>query len=105
MKLDPNTGGVITAEQAKTLIAGFAKKFPGQVVSSFIGGDNVKKILEQNNCIGLRIYNGYDDVEQKISLVLVGVDQEEKDMLEAEIIYDQMATCPPLCTGPSNGLV
>lgn len=105
MKLDPNTGGIITKEEAKTLIAAFAKKFPGQVVSSFIGGDNVKKILEQNNCIGLRIYNGYDDVEQKISLVVVGVDTQEQDMLDAEIIYDQMATCPPFCPGPTNGLV
>lgn len=103
MKLDPNTGGIITKEEAKTLIAAFAKKFPGQIVSSFIGGDNVKKILEQNNCIGLRIYNGYDDVEQKISLVVVGVDTQEQDMLDGDIIFDKMATCPPIC--PTDGLV
>lgn len=103
MKLDPNTGGIITKEEAKTLIAAFAKKFPGQIVSSFIGGDNVKKILEQNNCIGLRIYNGYDDVEQKISLVVVGVDTQEQDMLDGDIIFDKMVTCPPFC--PTDGLV
>ncbi len=103
MKLDPNTGGIITKEEAKTLIAAFAKKFPGQVVSSFIGGNNVKKILEQDNCIGLRIYNGYDDVEQKISLVVVGVDTQEQDMLDGDIIFDKMATCPPIC--PTDGLV
>nr|WP_298655851.1 hypothetical protein [uncultured Flavobacterium sp.] len=103
MSLNPNTGSIITQEQAKTLIDAFAKKFPGEVVSSFIGGDNVKKILEQEDCIGLRIYNGYNDAEQKISLVVVGVNSNEEDMLENGIIYDRMALCPPIC--PKNGLV
>ncbi len=105
MRLDPNTGSIITKEEAKSLIAAFAKKFPGEVVASFIGGDNVKKVLEQENCIGLRIYNGYDDAEKKISLVVVGVDTQEQDILDGDIIYDHMATCPPFCPGPSNGLV
>jgi len=103
MSLNPNTGSIITQEQAKTLIDAFAKKFPGEVVSSFIGGDNVKKILEQEDCIGLRIYNGYNDAEQKISLVVVGVNSNEEDMLENGIIYDEMALCPPIC--PKKGLV
>jgi hypothetical protein len=103
MSLNPNTGSIITQEQAKTLIDAFAKKFPGEVVSSFIGGDNVKKILEQEDCIGLRIYNGYNDAEQKISLVVVGVNSNEEDMLENGIIYDELVTCPPLC--PKKGLV
>lgn len=103
MSLDPNTGSIITEEKAKTLIAAFAKKFPGQIVSSFIGGDNVKKILEQEDCIGVRIYNGYNDAEQKISLVLVGVNSSEEDMLDKGIIYDELVTCPPLC--PKKGLV
>ena len=103
MKLDPNTGSIISQEQAKTLIDAFAKKFPGQIVSSFIGENNVKQILEQDNCIGLRIYNGYDDAEKKISLVMVGVDAKEQDMLDGNIIYDRMAICPPFCA--KNGLV
>lgn len=103
MSLNPNTGSIITKEEAQTLIAAFGKKFPGEVVASFIGENNVKQILEQNNCIGLRIYNGYNDVEKKISLVMVGVDAEEQDMLDGNIIYDKMVTCPPICA--HNGLV
>ena len=103
MSLNPNTGSIITKEEAQTLIAAFAKKFPGQIISSFIGENNVKQILEQDNCIGLRVYNGYDDAEQKISLVMVGVDAEEQDMLDGNIIYDKMVTCPPICA--HNGLV
>jgi hypothetical protein len=103
MSLNPNTGSIITKEEAKTLIDAFAKKFPGQIVSSFIGGNNVKKILEQKDCIGVRIYNGYNDAEQKISLVLVGVNSSEEDILENGIIYDEIITCPPYCS--KKGLV
>lgn len=97
MELNENVGSIITEEQAKVLITAFDAKFPGEVVSSFIGSNNVRHILDQENCIGLRIYNGYDDENEKMSLVLVGVDTDEKDMLEQGIIYDEMITCPPTC--------
>jgi hypothetical protein len=95
MKLDVNTGSIITQEEAKALIKAFKAKFPGEVTSSFIGANNVKNILEQKNCIGVRIHNGYDEVNKKISLVLVGVDADEKEILENGIIYDRIATNPP----------
>ena len=102
MELDKNTGSIITQEEAKTLIAAFKTKFPGEVTSSFIGANNFKKILDQENCIGVRVYNGYDDLNENISLVFVGVGAEEKDMLDDGIIYDRAAICPPLC--PIGGL-
>ena len=102
MKLDVNTGSIITQEEAKALITAFKTKFPGEVTSSFIGANNVKNILEQENCIGIRIHNGYDVVNEKISLVLVGVDVDEKELLEKGIIYDEMSTCPSMC--PKDGL-
>ena len=102
MELNENVGSVITEEQAKVLITAFDTKFPGEVVSSIIGSNNVRKILDQENCIGLRIYNGYDDENSKMSLVLVGVDTEGEDLLGGGIIYDRMVTCPPIC--PENGL-
>ena len=62
----------------------------------------MKNILNQENCIGIRIYNGYDSVKEKISLVLVGVDEDEKELLGNNIIYDEMSTCPSMC--PKDGL-
>ncbi|WP_338376526.1 hypothetical protein [uncultured Flavobacterium sp.] len=97
MALSENSGSIITEEKARILINAFDRKYPGEVVSSFIGTENVNHILNQENCIGLRIYNGYDDENSKMSLVLVGVDTDEKDMLEQGIIYDEMITCPPTC--------
>ena len=103
MKLDVNTGSIITQEEAKALITAFKTKFPGEVTSSFIGANNFKKILEQENCIGIRVYNGYDDVNENISLVFVGVDANEKDMVDDGIIYDRAVLCPPACqTGGLN---
>ena len=97
MALDENSGGLISEQKAKELIAEFATQFPGEVVSSFIGSANVNILLEQQDCIGLRIYNGYDNVEQKISLVVVGVDRDDNELLADGLIYDQMVICPPTC--------
>jgi hypothetical protein len=97
MTLNVNSGGIISEERARELVSTFDKKFLGEVVSSFIGSSNVESILNQENCIGLRIYNGYDLINEKISLVLVGVDENGNDLLADGIIYDELVTCPPTC--------
>ena len=103
MLLNENTGSIISLEVAKKFVKDFEIKFPRQIVSSFIGSENVKLILAQQNCIGIRIYNGYDVAKEKISLVLIGVDSNEQDILDGGLIYDEMVTCPPIC--PVNGLL
>lgn len=97
MELNAKTGSIITEKQAKELIAAFGVKYKGEINSSFIGSDNVKHILSQEGCMGIRIYNGYDDENKKMNLVLVGVDESGKEMLEDGIIYDELALCPPTC--------
>ena len=97
MALDANTGSIISRELAEKLIKAYDSKFPGEVISSFIGINNVEKILTQKGCVGIRIYNGYDDNLKKIKLVIVGVDENEVEILEQGIIYDDMLTCPPNC--------
>lgn len=103
MYLNKNTGSIISQETAEELVASYQEKNPDEIISSFIGSNNIKALLNQEDCIGIRIYNGYDNTENKISLVVVGVDSNEKDMLKDAIIYDRMATCPPLC--PVEGLL
>lgn len=102
MALNENTGSQISSTKAKDLIKAFEAKNPGEIISSFIGGNYIKAILAQNDCIGLRIYNGYDESNKKMSLVVVGVDKNEVELLADGFIYDDMATCPPTC--PINGL-
>jgi hypothetical protein len=97
MTLDENTGEIISQEQAKLLIKAFGEKFKGEVTSSFIGKNNITRILNQGECIGLRIYNGYNIEEEKISIVIVGVGKEGNDLLNEGLIYDKVLTCPPIC--------
>lgn len=97
MTLNENSGGLISKERAIKLVSAFDKKFPGEIVSSFIGSSNVESLLQQENCIGLRVYNGYDLGEQKLSLVIVGVGIDGEDLLEAGLIYDELVKCPDYC--------
>lgn len=97
MALNANTGAIISKKYAQELANNFDAKFPAEITSSFMGKNNVQDILDQEGCIGLRIYNGYDDVEKVIKLILVGVDSNEADMLGDGKIYDQMIVCPPHC--------
>lgn len=102
MSLSENSGSVISQAVAQGLITAFDQRYQGEIISSFIGANHIKSILAQKDCIGIRIYNGYDATSGKISLVLVGVDKNEKELLDDGLIYDQMITCPPTC--PVEGL-
>ena len=100
MALDANTGGEIDLKEAKGYIDEFGIKYPDEVKAFFIGSNQVAKILEQENCIGIRIYNGYDLETEKMNQVMVGVDDREKDMTDG-IILDRMRPCPSYCDSSS----
>ena len=99
MALDANSGAEIDLKEAKDYIHAFGKKYPEEVKALFIGRNQLAKILEQE-CIGIRIYNGYDLEETRITLVMVGVDDQEKDMTDG-IILDRMRPCPSFCDSTS----
>ncbi|WP_300567835.1 hypothetical protein [Flavobacterium sp.] len=96
MSLDQHTGEEITLVEAQGYVAEFAKQFPDEVKSFFVGSILIESILAQEDCIGLRAYNGYDDAEGRMNIVFVGVDTDENDMKNG-IIVDRCAVCPPVC--------
>ena len=100
MEINENTGGEITLVEAQKYVGAFRTKYPKEVKAFFIGKLNVKKILDQENCIGIRIYNGYDSDADSLNLVLVGVDGEGRDMTDG-IIMDKMKPCPVGCDSTS----
>ena len=102
MPLSPTSGGQITVSEAQDLIRAFQAMFPEEIKASFIGTDNINLILNQENCIGIRTYYGYDEEQKRLSLIMVGVDQEEKDMTSGYIM-DKMMPCPTNCD-PSSPL-
>lgn len=100
MELDENTGAVITLQEGKDYIANFGKKYPEEVKGFFMGKNNINKVLEQEGCIGIRIYNGYEATEQRMNQVFVGVDASGSDMTEG-VILDRSYPCPSYCDAKS----
>ena len=96
MALDANTGGAISLTAAQEYISEFQRRYPNEIKASFIGANNVNSLLVQNDCIGIRMYNGYDVKEERLNVVLVGVDPQENDMKDG-VILDRCAVCPPVC--------
>ena len=68
--------------------ATFQKNNPDSIKAFFIGSEKVNMILQQENCIGIRVYNGYNETLDKNNLVLVGVDKKGEDISEGIILED-----------------
>ena len=100
MALSTTSGEQITLAEAQQFARSFRIKFPNDIKGSFIGADNLKLILDQQGCIGIRCYNGYDDANARMNLILVGVDDRENDMTNG-IIMERLLPCPRYCNSTS----
>jgi hypothetical protein len=96
MKLDRNSAEVISLEEAVKYTHSFQRKNPYAIKAFFVGADKLELILEQENCIGIRIYNGYNREEDRENLVLVGVDVSGEDMTRG-VILEELTPCPKVC--------
>lgn len=102
MEINNTSGEIITLEEAKQYTHSFQKLYPNEKKAFFVGKENLLKILEQPDCLGIRIYNGYNDDENTSNKVLIGVDSNGDDMIDG-IILEKLVPCPPICSG-SGGL-
>lgn len=99
MTLDNNTGTVISLEEAKEYTHAFQEDKPNAIKSFYVGAKKLQRILEQEDCMGVRIYNGRTtdtDHKNKTNLVLVGVNKKGEDMTDG-IILENLAPCPYSC--------
>lgn len=96
MNLDQNSGEVITLKEAQDLVKTFQYLYPEANKSFYVGSNLLNAILEQEGCVGIRIYNAFDEVEKTTTVVLVGVDEDENDMKEG-VLVDRTVRCPPNC--------
>lgn len=101
MTLDKNSSEVITLEQAVKYTHSFQEKNPDAIKSFFAGSDKLKLILDQEDCIGIRIYNGYNTEENRMNRVLVGVDKSGEDMTNG-VILEELTPCPNVCPKSSD---
>ena len=89
---------IITHEEAKAFVRrrphGISERgghFPREVID---------QLLAQKGCAGIRFYFGTKS-DGSLALVLVGIDENEKDMT-AGILVEDHYPCPPFCDATSS---
>ena len=73
--------------------------------SSYVKGEyfskaSLESILDQSNCVGIRIYYGLDENNVQ-RLVIVGTEDNENDMVTG-VILENGTACPPFCGSTNN---
>jgi hypothetical protein len=106
-------GGAIPLPVAKEWTANYRATIKqGDTLAHFFGQDIIRKILEEDGCVGIRIYYAINDKGQK-QLLLVGAAENGDNILPTEnaaaspeddgpIIADMSKPCPTYC--PGNGI-
>ena len=95
---------VISLEKARQLTQNFqivAK--PGELTAGYLGRSIFEKILRQEQCVGIRIYNAISD-NGSPTFVIVGVDTSGNDIIYGPI-GDELFPCPPWCAPGTSPLV
>jgi len=74
----------------------------GFILGQYFSKDSLNSVLNQETCVGVRIYYGLDADNTTPKIVVVGVDAYENDLVSG-VVLDYGALCPPHC-GNSNSL-
>ncbi len=111
MSFTGNEGGPISRETAKNWTKNYedaeTAREPGKTATKahFFGKESILKLLNQEGCVGMRIYYAQDENGDK-KLLLVGAKNDQEDILptdmkaaseESDIILDLSWPCPPYC--------
>jgi hypothetical protein len=110
---DGSEGNPLDLSIARSWVTNFragAKAGSEEIRAHYFGRDIIETLLNESDCVGLRIYYAFDETGQK-KLLIVGVDSNGNDLLPEEggrtkddgnIIADFSFPCPNTC--PENGL-
>jgi len=90
----------VTLVDAKQMTKAFRDQAStGAVLGHFFGKKALQKILDQEDCVGIRHYYGENKSGEPV-LVLVGVTANGADMTGG-VILELGFPCPPKCFGSS----
>jgi len=95
MSFNGKEGGAITLKQGAALTAEYRRKNPGETIAHFFGREILQDLLNQEGCMGIRIYYGLDGDGNK-ELVLVGADANKNDL--TDLVADLSLPCPNMCS-------
>lgn len=97
MSFNGNEGEFVSLTDASRWTANYRNTIQsGEVIAFAAGKEKLIELLNQNECLGARIYYAINDNGQK-NLVIVGVDANGDD-IENGLLIDRLGTCPPLCS-------
>lgn len=96
MAFNGTEGASISLSTAGEWTENYRNANPNGVKAIFFGKDILTNILNQDNCLGIRIYFAHDD-EGNQRLVLVGADAAEDDLIYG-VVADYGSPCPASCS-------
>lgn len=95
MAFDGTEGGEITLSSGAAMTEEFRLRNPNEIKAHFFGKDIINEILNQEGCMGIRLYYGLDE-DGENQLVMVGADSDENDM--TDLVADLSHPCPNACS-------
>lgn len=96
MTISNTSGEFITQEEAVAFTHDFQTANPDAFKCFYAGAEKIKELMDQKGLMGIRIYRGYDKINDVENLVLVGVDTSGNDMCE-ELFLERLIPCPVDC--------
>ncbi|MEN9998486.1 MAG: hypothetical protein RI922_1476 [Bacteroidota bacterium] len=97
MSFNGTEGSFVTLREASSWTSSYrATISSGEIIAHFFGTEKIKALLDQENCVGIRIYYGIDENGKK-NLILVGAKANEDDLVDG-LILERAFTCPPKCS-------
>jgi len=72
----------------------------GDFLGGYFGKSAISEILNQDDCVGIRIYNAIDG-DEKYTYVVVGVTADNKDLTDGDLA-EYVVGCPPRCPKDSS---
>jgi len=95
MAFSGNENHNISLSEASSWTANYRNAHPEQVKAHFFGKDAILAILNQPNCVGIRIYYALDP-DGKKQLVIAGADADQNDLFNG-LLAERSWPCPPFC--------
>jgi hypothetical protein len=68
----------------------------GDTIAHYFGKDAIQEILDQGDCVGIRIYYGLDDQDAK-HLIITGVTEDREDLYNG-LLAERSKPCPDSCS-------
>jgi hypothetical protein len=100
MSFTGNEDHSIDFNDAAEMTANYRSEFPNAIKAHFFGKAAIKDILDQTNCVGIRIYYALDSEGAK-HLVIIGAKADESDITDG-YIAERSYPCPPYCPSGSS---